>query len=84
MSAIRVALIGAEVIGRAHAAILAKLPRDEAVVVAIADPSEAAAAFAATPDMPCYADATATLAVLRSAAIGAPVQPEEPAERRAQ
>jgi predicted dehydrogenase len=58
---IRIGLIGAGVIGRAHAAILAKLPPDQAHFVAIADPSEAGAALARSLGVQHFADAEAML-----------------------
>lgn len=61
MTPIRIGLIGAGVIGRAHAAILAKLPPDQAQFVAIADPSEAGAALAHSLGVQHFADAEAML-----------------------
>lgn len=61
MSSVDIGLIGAGVIGRAHAAILAKLPPEQARFVGIADPSEAAAAFARSLRVPHFPDAVALL-----------------------
>lgn len=61
MTPIRIGLIGAGVIGRAHATILAKLPADQARFVAIADPSETGAALAHSLGVTHFADAEAML-----------------------
>lgn len=61
MKALSVAVIGAGVIGRAHAGILAKLPPEQARLAAIADPGPGAAAFAASLGVSHYADHNAML-----------------------
>lgn len=60
-----VAVIGAGVIGRAHAAILARLPSEQGRLASIVDPGPAAAAFAASLGVPHYADLDAMLAAER-------------------
>lgn len=65
MSPLAIGLIGAGVIGRAHAAILAKLPPEQARFAGIADPSEAGRAFAASLGVQHFADADAMLAAVR-------------------
>ncbi len=62
---IRVALCGAGLIGRSHAAILAALPREEAALVAIADPSPEAAELAHALGVPHHADVEAMLDAVR-------------------
>ena len=61
MSAVHIALIGAGLIGRSHAAILSKLPPDQARFVAIADPSPAAAVLAQAMAIPYFTDAAEML-----------------------
>ena len=61
----KIALIGAGVIGRAHAAILAKLPPEQARFVAIADPSPAGAALAQSLGVPHYPEAATMLDAAR-------------------
>lgn len=65
MAPIRIALCGAGLIGRSHAAILARLPPDEAAFVAIADPDPAAARLAQSLGITHYADVEAMLDAAR-------------------
>ena len=76
MAPIRIALCGAGLIGRSHAAILARLPRSEAEFVAIADPSPETAGLAESLDVPHYADVETMLDAARpdAAIIATPNQ----------
>lgn len=60
MSGLKIAIVGAGVIGRRHITALAEVAR--AQLVAIADPSPAASQLAAELGVPAYADATEMLA----------------------
>src|SRR5271166_6194789 len=65
MQAPSVAVIGAGVIGRAHAAILAALPPEQGRLASIVDPGPAAAAFAASLGVPHHAELDEMLAAER-------------------
>lgn len=55
MSGLRIALLGAGMIGRAHAAILSRLPAGTASLVGVADPAPASATFVASLGVPHFA-----------------------------
>ena len=59
MTPVRIAVIGAGMIGRAHIDILRRDP--QCAVAGIADPSAAAAAYAAELSVPCFAEPGAML-----------------------
>jgi D-threo-aldose 1-dehydrogenase len=62
---VRVAVIGAGVIGRTHIRILRELPAGEGRLAAIVDPSAAAAQLAAEAGVPHFTDADAMLDAVR-------------------
>jgi predicted dehydrogenase len=66
MTPISIGLIGAGVIGRAHAAILAKLLSEQARFAAITDPSNAGNALAASLGQQHFAGAAAMLDAVRT------------------
>jgi predicted dehydrogenase len=65
MKPVAVALVGAGVIGRAHAALLAALPPEEGRLAAIADPGPGAADLAASLGVPHFAETAAMLDAVR-------------------
>lgn len=65
MAPIRIALCGAGLIGRSHAAILSRLPPSNSEFVAIADPSPEAARLAQSLGVAHYGDVEAMLDMVR-------------------
>ncbi len=62
---VKIALCGAGMIGRAHAAILSRLPPEAASFDALADPSPEGAALAASLGVPHFADVEPMLDAIR-------------------
>src|SRR5688572_18982632 len=68
MEPVAVALVGAGVIGRAHAKLLSALPPEEGHLAAIADPGPGAADLAASLRVPHFAAIEAMLDAVRPGA----------------